>query len=1170
MEPITESKKLKLLTEEELPSKIEILMKDTNENIRKLGKELKKGLDTGFENLNALLGEISKLLLIGALTPFILLIVLSVLAIAMITVPSAIIITALSNQKRFIKSRAKADEVTKSYFTAVNNLIANDLTQSVSLEAIFENALEPYGDELQNGVTEKVITGKDVTVDDSVLKQIMHDDKLSLTSASYDDMQAKQVGIYDDNYMLKIIESDDVVAMYNAYIDLNFDRLKKILQMSEQDMQKEGTNLIVSPIDVSILNESVELLQSGKIKSEEQLRKYITQKYFEVTDDPEILRSTLRLRYNWNKKVTSLLQRMLKDNYQLLGYTEDQAQKMVDNLTSGDVNKKRETVDDIVEDILKSPNSPMFNSDRTELDLSSVGGGKVYASYDLAKLSNNTDASLFRTAIMYAFRYDIVITAHGIGNSIVTNDKSIYRNLISKSSMDDFSYAYINTFGKEFPKPERDDSDIIKYAFKSINSLEQNYPRLKNIHDIDMLCYRYIYLNKMRNRLIKEGIVHGDYGDMRLTDSKYFTERQSQILTNEIDDYLVMFQSFIDRPDIVEEYNIIDKYYKYYMTIMKSRFDNNEIWFSQRTKIGNQDPTMDTVKMIRNAIKENPKAKTIMVINCNPDHIKLPADLINDKKHLIHISNNNTLGDVTTSYSFNKEYVSPQSRISTESFIAEYLCESVDYQYSNEEFDRILEQTENDLKQFALENDIDYYDNDILMEAVELVENSDYVMEGVISSIWKAVLKFIKSVIKALIALFKAVINFFKSIFNLIRNLLRALVGKPPIQKNISYIAMESADVREFKPRDNKDIENKLKKSCEDMGRELQILSRLQTRISKEIEKEAERKAKEDMKAANEGANLWYDGESWSILTEAPKPKEDTEEETPEEDTPEEDTEPEEDESTDYTEDVDSPDEEEARDADMTANDFTGDVVNPDDEETPEQDTPEETPEDEQPEDYTGEVEPTDDTGETPEDTGTEDTGEETPEDYTADAEPTDDTAGGEDIAPEGEDIPTDGTGEDIPADGEVPEEEPQDFTADVDGGADDTGEDTTDDTGEETTDDTTDDTTETGEDNNNLENSIVKNYNLMVDYRKMYSTIDDILKHLKTVTYTTTIQNSVLDRCVNNLTKVKDELLAYIEFNYSNDYNQNLYYYSTFVQALKLNLDVLRSIKKLTEETKQ
>ena len=64
--------------------------------------------------------------------------------------------------------------------------------------------------------------------------------------------------------------------------------------------------------------------------------------------------------------------------------------------------------------------------------------------------------------------------------------------------------------------------------------------------------------------------------------------------------------------------------------------------------------------------------------------------------------------------------------------------------------------------------------------------------------------------------------------------------------------------------------------------------------------------------------------------------------------------------------------------------------------------------------------------------------------------------------------------------------------------------------------------------------------------------------------------QTAVLDRCISNLTKVKDELLAYIEFNYSTDYNQNLYYYSTFVQALKLNLDVLRSIKKLTEETKQ
>ena len=237
-------------------------------------------------------------------------------------------------------------------------------------------------------------------------------------------------------------------------------------------------------------------------------------------------------------------------------------------------------------------------------------------------------------------------------------------------------------------------------------------------------------------------------------------------------------------------------------------------------------------------------------------------------------------------------------------------------------------------------------------------------------------------------------------------------------------------------------------------------------------------------------------------------------------------------------------------------NDYTDDVDEDD------ENTPEEEPEDTE--------EPTDDGGDEPVD----DT-EPVNTDYTEDEDLAGDT-GEEDTTGDtdttAEDEPLDPNAEDDTATDDTTEEDPEadttedDMTDDTTDYTEDEGMDGGEDTGD-TTDDTVDDTTTDdmgGQDEEQSQNSIVKNYNLMIDFKRLYTTTSDILSRLGDVVFKNPIQNQVLDRCVQNIQKISEQVLNYMEFTFSTKYEDNLYHYNIFVQALKLNLEIMKKNNQL------
>lgn len=105
---------------------------------------------------------------------------------------------------------------------------------------------------------------------------------------------------------------------------------------------------------------------------------------------------------------------------------------------------------------------------------------------------------------------------------------------------------------------------------------------------------------------------------------------------------------------------------------------------------------------------------------------------------------------------------------------------------------------------------------------------------------------------------------------------------------------------------------------------------------------------------------------------------------------------------------------------------------------------------------------------------------------------------------------------------------------------------------------------------NSNDRDLAVKNYNIRVKFKKLVESVEDILQNLGIVIYHNPIQNQVLERGIENIQSIKEQIISYMEFNLSSDYKTNLYYYTTFIQALQLNLDMLTKNSQMSmEDTK-
>lgn len=135
-------------------------------------------------------------------------------------------------------------------------------------------------------------------------------------------------------------------------------------------------------------------------------------------------------------------------------------------------------------------------------------------------------------------------------------------------------------------------------------------------------------------------------------------------------------------------------------------------------------------------------------------------------------------------------------------------------------------------------------------------------------------------------------------------------------------------------------------------------------------------------------------------------------------------------------------------------------------------------------------------------------------------------------------------------------EDQPDDFDGNVDGDGDGNPD------NEETTDDQNNDTNTEQENNENS----TKNYNLLCDFNNLFNVVKNTMQRLDSIEKPNIFYTQVIKQCVKNLGTIKESMTNYINFNFGkNDYTKNLYMYNYYFQALKVVVNMIKTLNSHT-----
>ena len=213
--------------------------------------------------------------------------------------------------------------------------------------------------------------------------------------------------------------------------------------------------------------------------------------------------------------------------------------------------------------------------------------------------------------------------------------------------------------------------------------------------------------------------------------------------------------------------------------------------------------------------------------------------------------------------------------------------------------------------------------------------------------------------------------------------------------------------------------------------------------------------------------------------------------------------------------------------------------------------------------DYTANVPGNEDQG-GQEDTGddnTEDNQEEETSEEESQEDAGEDDTGADDNADEGGDEAGEG------------DEGGTDYTdmdaGDVEGGDDEGGDDTGDDAGDDSssddtsTDDSGDGSTPETDEQVNERHLKVKQLSLMNQMTGLHTSINNYLTQINDIERTNIYVSSIISTVIDNFNKLKDVIYKYIIYYFDNmSYEYNLYTFNYFIEAMKVNIELLAKIK--------
>lgn len=661
-----------------------------------------------------------------------------------------------------------------------------------------------------------------------------------------DSIAQNNIEDYDLEKEKIIKESSNIVGEYMIYIGEKGGSLYTHMEKLMRTNGKEGNRMVSNMamymkqlLELGYSENDVQALCFQDFFGFEDLKKHVSNLDVNMnSENPEdyrklnsiyekTLKNVLQLRINYVNRVTSLMAKMLQTNYKVLGLSEKQAQIYIEALTSGD-NRSTKAAGEI-KNLIKQNRDKFIVNGGDAIDLTSLGFGVILGPFKELKLFDDigdNDEVLLRM-IQQAIRYDVVVVAHG--NEGETDDQESDGDVKNDDPIVDYSSKWgkidggsLGIGGKFYEEEDKIIDTVDDKYYKQFTRLAH---RVSN--KASRLVSEYVEIIKKEtkhteiDKYIKncsdklKNITPFDEDIVDYIDGLEDDKEQLNKITNSYSKYRKLiydafYDLFILRLAKINKLKKDEDYVK--NNSAKNVGDTHEGWTCIPTRTLKSKYFTDVNSLVRQLIKEG--YKKILIEDCNPGGHKLAKDIMETKGVLIN-------------YSDFSNYL--------ESSIID--SNSEDYVY--------LQEAENSLKELAESFDIDYNDDEYLVECcnwyLDGIENGfESLNEGVIDSLKE----FCKKIIGGIIGLIKRIINFVKTAIQKFIGLFRGTKENPkdtktefPKEIKTPLIDIEKKKVIEVSSKNREDFEKEASRICSALSKAIKEINQNQQNSLKNFDK---------------------------------------------------------------------------------------------------------------------------------------------------------------------------------------------------------------------------------------------------------------------------------------------------------------------------------------------
>lgn len=451
---------------------------------------------------------------------------------------------------------------------------------------------------------EYVTHGKEVTSFSNAVPYISDNDSLRVSkiSRTYDAISSMQhANLNDFNKRMHelLLQSNDLVNEYTKIVMGDIDAVKNtnMFNPSGGAMEVTASRQAIFSIYTTL----------SERYSDQEIKKYLINDFYDISEDPEEIKRLLHLRLNYNKHMTNLLNEMININSSVL------------NLCNKNMPKTHSTMSytDLVNHIKQNENKYVKNNG-TFYDLRELGYGVAYL-----MVGGDTKLEQFTTIyklLPTLMRYDVTVITHGKVSKLkfIANIKTLFN----------FYWGYINS-----------EAMLKKIDIIGRNAFGEDFAISRPIGRSDLISFILMDLNAITDDKKKEMLEK--FGEDK------FNEYHDLVSKNPM--YHSIIRNMKSSMKAKQKFN---KNSEDALSHKKSK------WICEPIKTEKGGPYTNVDELIAQCIREaedNKKnykmigSKTdhihIMTYICNPGHHKLPPEIENNRKVHVHYSTTTVLAE---------------------------------------------------------------------------------------------------------------------------------------------------------------------------------------------------------------------------------------------------------------------------------------------------------------------------------------------------------------------------------------------------------------------------------------------------------------------------------------------------------------------------------------------